>query len=139
MSFQQKSITTMLGIMITVYAAYFIRIFRLLSEQSVNEIEYKGLLLIVILTMTVMAVIAHIVIAATKPDEAGEYDERDQLISLRSSRIAGIVLFICAFSVLGLVMNSPPLFWVAQALIASLALSDIVLRVSMLVYYSRGA
>lgn len=94
-------------------------------------------MLVIGISVVLMAV-GIIIIAISKPSEAGEVDERDHKVSLLSSRIAGIVLTVCVFSVLGLLMSGAHIFWIAQALIASLALSEMVMRVMMLIYYQRG-
>jgi len=138
MSYQQKSVSAVLAIQLLVYAWYFTHILGQVSELGVEQVEYKVLLMLVIGLTVVLAIVGQIIIAISKPSEAGEVDERDRQIGLLSSRVGGIVLIICVFSVLGLLMSGAQIFWIAQALIASLALSDIVMRVMMLMYYQRG-
>ncbi|MCF6262564.1 MAG: hypothetical protein L3J24_03120 [Xanthomonadales bacterium] len=138
MSYQQKSVSAVLAIQLLVYAWYFTHILSQVSELDIEQVEYKTLLMLMIGLIVVLSIVGQIIIAISKPSEAGEVDERDRQIGLLSSRVGGIVLIICVFSVLGLLMSGAQIFWIAQALIASLALSDIVMRVMMLIYYQRG-
>lgn len=138
MSFQQKGTYAMLGIQLFVYGWYFIYIFGRVSELGAEQVDYKVQLMFTIGATVVFTAVALIIIAIRKPEEAGDVDERDQKISLLSARVAGVVLLVCVFSVLGLLMSGASVFWIAQALIASLALSDMVMRSAMLVYYQRG-
>ncbi|MCF6226087.1 MAG: hypothetical protein L3J22_07285 [Xanthomonadales bacterium] len=138
MSFQQKATSAILAIHLLVYAWYFTYILSQVSELGVEQVEYKSLLMLVIVVSVVLVAVGVVIVGISKPSEIGEVDERDHKVSLLSARVAGIFLTVCVFSVLGLLMSGAHIFWIAQALVVSLVFSEIVMRVTMLIYYQRG-
>lgn len=91
------------------------------------------------LAVTVLAIIAHAVIALVlAPSEAGTTDERDQVVDLRGEWLGGFVLAAGIICGLALTIFEIHVFWIAQVLLGSLVLSEIVKDARTLVLYRQG-
>ncbi len=71
--------------------------------------------------------------------QANAFDERDWLVGVRSERIAGYVLALGVWVGIGLAIARIDVFWIAQALIASLVVAELLEGTLKVVLYRRGA
>lgn len=138
MSFREKSTATILVGYLVVYGWYFTRVVSAAGSGPVTDIDYQGLLFVMVGVLVAATVVAQILIAILAPAEAEQVDERDRLISLRGDRISGWVVTIGALAALGLAMIEADWFWIAHTLLAGLVLAEIFKATSMLVNYRRS-
>ena len=148
MSFREKSILASLFSVLFVYGGYFAGI---LSGDEVNTIGAMSYAMIgVVISLVVVEVVLHIVIAAfdTEGAESAD-DERDLLISGRASRISqvllstGMVLVLISMLMMGIdeqvpSYGPPTLFEVANLLLFFLVFSEAVHYGAQVYYYRRG-
>lgn len=135
-SFEEKSVwITLLGLVAT-FAIYCFAATRMLSAGIMVVAPYIGLLVGVTVLLIVLLVVSHIVVAiASRPDGR---DERDRLIEWRAESHSSWVLAVGVFAaIVGLALPIGAA-WVANGLLASLFLSEILKHVLQLVYYRRG-
>ena len=92
-----------------------------------------------VVPLVVLTVISHIVLALVNPREAGAYDERDRLITLRGEHVGGFVLAVGVFVSLVLAMAESPSFWIANALLLGWVLAELTAGAIRIVPYRRGA
>lgn len=140
MSFQEKSAWIMLALVALVYGWYFAVVFDVAASQEavVRDIAYRGMMLVTVVVLTVSAAVSHIVIAVASPREADKTDERDKEINRHGEYIGGFVLGVGALVALGLAMFEVDHFWIANAILAGLVLSELVSGVTNIVLYRRG-
>lgn len=138
MSFQEKSTWIMLAVILAVYGWYFAVIGLEIGDIAVAEIAYRPLMLVTVGALVVLAVAAHIVIAVAAPKDADASDERDREINRNGEYVGGYVLGVGALFALGLAMFEVEHFWIANAILAALVLSEIVSGVTKVVQYRRG-
>jgi hypothetical protein len=79
-----------------------------------------------------------IVLAVVDRRQADDEDERDRLIERRGDQVGGYVLAVAALVGMGLAMVEGAYFWIANALLAGLVLSELVKGIVMLSAYRRG-
>ena len=139
MSFQEKSAWIMLTFVVLVYGWYFTVVFGdVAAQEAVRDIAYKGLMLVTVVVLTVLAALSHIVIAVASPRDADKTDERDKEINRLGEYAGGYVIGVGALVALGLAMYEVEYFWIANAILAGLVLSEIVSGVTKIVFYRRG-
>lgn len=138
MSFQEKSTALMLGLIVIVYGWYFATVASQVGETPVADIDYQPLMLGTVAALVVLAIVGHILITAVPSYEGDETDERDRIIDLKGEGIGGYVLATGTLVGLFLAMAEYEPFWIANALLAGLVLSEIVTSASKLVYYRRA-
>jgi len=145
MSFHEKSNAVMLGIMALVAGLYVVLVagdLRGVPADAVGEVRYVTTLAFAMGVFVVLAVVAHILIAALAARSDGEVadaaDERDHLIDLRGERRGGFVLHVGVLAALGLALKGGEPFWIAHALLAGLVLAEMVKATSKLIDYRRG-
>lgn len=138
MSFEAKSTAATLVSLLAVYGWYFVTVFRLAAADSAGEPAYRGLLLVATIAFVVIVAVSHILLALASPKSVSVSDERDRLFDVRGEAKGGIALAGGVLVGLALVLMEAPMFWVAQTLMASLVLGEIVKAVFKLVDYGRG-
>lgn len=138
MSFQEKSTWAMGAITIAVYAGYFAVLLGRVGEGSVSEIDYQPLMLTTVLALVVLAVVSHILIAAANPREADRTDVRDREINRFGEYVGGYVLAAGALAALAMAMIEVQYFWIANAILLALVLSELVSLGTKAVLYRRG-
>lgn len=137
MTFKEKSIAAMTATQVLVFGAYFTLVWGRLAGSPAREVAYVGLLIPVVVVSVLLAILAHAVIAALAPSEAGVEDERDLVIGLRGDRVGGFVLATGVFTALVLSMVQAPTFWIAQALLATMVAAEVAAGVTKLTRYRR--
>lgn len=139
MSFQEKSAWVMLALVALVYGGYFTVVLGdIASLDSVRDIAYRGMMLGTVIVLVVLATISHIVIAISNSSGADESDERDREINRFGEYVGGYVLGVGAVVALGLAMFEVEHFWIANAILAGLVLSEIVSGLTKIISYRRG-
>ncbi len=138
MSYREKSAAVVLAGYLVVYTWYFARIVEAARSAPIAEIDYQGLLIVMVGVLVAATVVVEILIAVVAPSEAEQVDERDRLIALRGDRTAGWVVTIGALAGLGLAMIEVDSFWIAHALLAGLVLAEVFKAIAMLVNYRRS-
>jgi hypothetical protein len=139
MTFQEKSTLTMTALLVLVFGWYFTLVLGPIAGSPARELAYTGLMVAVVALLVILAAVSHAVLAIAFRSQANADDERDQLIALRSERIAGYILAVGVCAGIGLAMMQSDTFWIAQVLIGALVLAEITDGVIKLVLYRRGA
>lgn len=138
MSFQEKSTLAMTVILTLVFGWYFVLVLGSIADTPARDIAYTGLMVGVIATLTVLAIVSHVVLAIADREQLDDADERDRLVGWRAGNVGGYVLAVGVFAGIGLAMVRADQFWIAQVLIAGLVLAEIVEGVTKLILYRRG-
>lgn len=140
MSFTEKSTWASLAIILLVFTGYFSSVFEGLMDGTLSKPETFGLFMGALVMLIVLEVALHIVLALVNAREANQAaDERDKLIAMRAGNISGWVL---AIGVLGIAaqtfiydLNS---LWMANLLLFTVYVSQVVCYVLQLFFYRRG-
>lgn len=139
MSFQEKSNWVMMVLIAVVYGVYFAVVFGdLASMPGVRDVAYRAMLVGTVVVLTILAAVTHIILAVASPKEADTNDERDRSINRFGEYVGGFVLAATVFVGMGLAMVEIEHFWIANALLAGLVLSELVAGVTKAVLYRRG-
>ena len=140
LTFQEKSNWVSLIILSVVWVNYFSRIQPALSTGTINREESIGLFIGAVVVLVILEVVAHIVLAVSNVKTADQpADERDKTISNKAGNIAGWVLAFCVVPIGGLAMfKEVSSVLIANLLLLSLVLSQIVDYALALFYYRRG-
>lgn len=138
MTFKAKTTAIMLVTLTIVYGWYFIQMLPEIAETPVSEIGYQGVMLATVVLFVILFVAGMIVLAAADRRQADDEDERDQLIERRGDQVGSYVLLVAALAAMALAMVEGDYFWIANALLAGLVLSELVKGVVMLAAYRRG-
>ena len=139
MPFEEKSVIATTGAHVVVFGVYFFVVARWLASTAADRIVYQPLLMFTVVPLVVLTVASHVVIAATRPKEAGAHDERDERIALRGSRVGAYVLAVGAFTGIALAMAEFPPFYIAHALLLAWVVAEVGDGVRKIVLYRRGA
>lgn len=138
MSFQERS-TWILGvIMLVVYGWYFTTVFAGIDDPAMTAVGYKGMMVATVIVLVILAVVTHIIIAIADPKGADQNDERDREINRYGEYVGGYVLAVGAVIAMGMAMLEMDSFWVANAILAGLVLSELVSAGVKIVLYRRG-
>lgn len=138
MSFQEKSAWVMLTLVVLVYGWYFATVLGEVPSAAVAEIPYRGAMLATVLVLVALAAVTHVIIAMASPADADKSDERDLSINRYGEYVGGYVLGAGALVALGLAMFEVEHFWIANAILAGLVLSEIVSGATKVFLYRRG-
>lgn len=138
MSFEEKGAWAYLVGAIVIPALYARHVFGQLGQLPVAEMVWVRPMLIAIGAGIVVGIAATVLIAATKPSEAGQRDVRDKEISRFGDYVGGIVLSGMVVGVLALTMFEVEHFWIANAIYAAYISQAITSSVVKLVAYRRG-
>lgn len=139
MSFQEKSAWLMLALMVVIYGVYFAVVLGDIAVlESVRDFDYRGLVLATVVALVVLASFSHIMIAIVAPRDADRNDERDKEINRFGEYVGGYVLGAWALVGMVLAMLEVEHFWIANAILAGLVLSEVVSGVTKIFFYRRG-
>ncbi len=142
MSFREKSAwITLIALVIVaaLWVAHFPweRPFTLAPDP--NPIVFEALVLAT-LSLVVIVVIAHIVVAIRAPREASApADERERLIGLKATRMAAYVYAALSLGSIFLIHHGANQFGVAYAILFSFVIAEIVSCVARIAYHRRGS
>ena len=138
MSFEEKGTWAYLAGAVVIPAIYFVHVLGQLGPTPVAEIDWVRPMLVAIAVGIATGIASHVLIAMTKPSEAGQRDVRDKDISRFGDYVGGIVLSIVVVAVLMLAMFEVDHFWIANAIYAGFVLQAISSSTVKLVAYRRG-
>jgi len=137
-SFEEKSVWIQLVGMIIGLGAYFVTAGRMLAAGITALPAYLGVFLAAVLFMVVVLVVGHIVVAIFSRRNDFDTDERDRIIGWRAESNSGWVVAAGVVCALGAMVAGIELAWIANGLLASLFLSEVLGYVLRIVYYRRG-
>lgn len=137
MSFREKTAWISILSMGAIYALYFRSTIR--SGSLARGVHFGGLLETVI-ALVIVQVALTIAVAIMSPKEAGAApDERDKLISLRSTRFSYALLSGCVACACFFAAFTPPIVFNTNVLLFILVMAEILRSASVIVQYRRGA
>jgi len=137
-SFEEKSVWIQLVGTVIGLGAYFLIAGRMLAAGITALPAYLGVFLAAILFMVGVLVVGHIVAAIVSRRNDFDSDERDRIIGWRAESNSGWVLAAGVVCALGAMVAGIELAWIANGLLASLFLSEVLGYVMRIVYYRRG-
>jgi hypothetical protein len=139
-SFQEKSNLAVLAALLLVFGGYFGFVLPgIAGGGTVPPASAVGAVLVgPTVVLAVLLAASHGLIAILSPADAGETDERDQLIQMRADARAGYALVFGVFGVLLLLFLEVEPFWIANALLGAVAASEIVKSLLRAIAYRRG-
>jgi heme/copper-type cytochrome/quinol oxidase subunit 2 len=139
MSFKARTTAVMLVVVAIVYGWYFAQLLLEAASTPVDEIDYQGLLFVMVVILVVLFTIGVAVLAALARREANEdEDERDKLIEMRGAQVGRDVLTVAVLVAMGVAVVGGAQFWIANILLAGLVLGELAKGTVMLVRYRRG-
>jgi len=140
MTFREKSYWASLLIMSLVWINYFVRIRPALIDGSITRADSAGLFAGALVTLIILEVFVHIVLAVSDPKTADQpSDERDKTIGYKAGNLAGWVLGICVVMIGALAMfRDVSSVLLANLLLLALVLSQCADYALSLYYYRRG-
>lgn len=135
-SFEEKSVWITLSSLVATFAVYFVLAARMLSAGVLVVAPYVALLAVTTVLLVIIVTAGHIVVVlASRPDGR---DERDRLIEWRAESNSSWLLAVGVLAaIVGLALGLGAA-WIANGLLASLFLSEVLKQVMQLVYYRRG-
>jgi hypothetical protein len=137
-SFEEKGTWAYLAGAVVIPALYFIHVTRQLGAVPVDQVVWVRPLVIAIVAGILVGIASTMLIAITKPSEAGVKDVRDKDISRFGDYVGGIVLSVVVVGVLVLTMLRVEHLWIANAIYAGFVAQAITSSVVKLVAYRRG-
>ncbi len=137
-SFEEKSVWIQLICMVVGLGAYFVIAGRMLAAVVTVLPAYLGLFIASVVFMVVLLVVGHIVVAIAWRKNGIERDERDRLISWRAESNSGWLLATGVLCAIAAMVAGIELAWIANGLLASLFLSEMLGYVLRIVYYRGG-
>lgn len=138
MTFREKSTALLLAILLIVYGNYFLDLWHDMKVVPVEQIAYQGRMTFMVIALVVLAIIGHVVISGTAPEEADQVDERDRAIERVGDQWAGYVLAGWALAAMAMAMFELPHFYIANNILAGLVFSEVLKSALMLYHYRRG-
>jgi hypothetical protein len=137
-SFLEKSAWVMISIIVFVYGRYFLVVFNRIGDFELDEIPYRAEMLWALITLVVLVAASHIVLAIASPRDAEQRDERDKEINRFGEYVGGYVLGAATVVALGMTIAEVEHFWIANAILAGLVLSEITSGLTKVTLYRRG-
>ncbi len=138
MSFREKSAWIALVTYGAVFGGYFFLLWQNWAD-SYGRFLSIGLLVGAVLALVVIAATLTIVAALLNPKEANApADEREMLIDLKAERTASYTLTVGVIMLIGALLLGWNAHLVANLLLASMVVSELVKATTQIVYYRRG-
>jgi hypothetical protein len=138
MGFVEKNTLLYLVISVLGSLSYAITILVRSRGVALTEVAYVGPMLLTIGAAIVAGIVGNMIIAFTKPEEAGQKDVRDEQIARFGSNIGQAFVVIGSVSALLLSMFEMKHFWISNAIYAGFVFSAIVGSFAQLVAYRKG-
>src|ERR1700759_4463879 len=101
-SFREKSAWISFAVILVVFIPYFLNVFRLFADRTLNAGAVVGLFVAATIFTIALQVVLHVACAILSPPEVT--DERDRAIQLKSFRIAYGILAVCLFLWIGAIV-----------------------------------
>lgn len=139
MSFREKSAWVALLTYGVVFGAYFFTIWRAWDESYGQGLSI-GLMVGAVVALIIVAIVLNVVLALFHPKTANAgADERETLIDLKAERISSYVQSIGVVCLIGALLIGWNAFLVANLLLASLVIAELVKALAQIAYFRRGA
>lgn len=139
MSFREKSAWIALTAYGLVFGSYFYLLWRSWDERYGQGLSI-GLMVGAVVTLVIIATALTIIAALSAPKEANApADERETLIDLKAERIASYTLSTGVVLLIGALLMGWSGILVANLLLASMVISELVKAVAQIIAYRRGA
>jgi len=135
-SFEEKSVWIQLGAMTIGLGAYFVIASRMLASGVREMSAFAALFMVAVAAMVLLLIFAYAVAAMTSKVEAR--DERDRLIAWKAEHRSGWLTAVGVLAAVTCMVAGVESVWVANLLLLSLALSEMLGFVLQIVYYRRG-
>jgi fatty acid desaturase len=136
-SFEEKSAWVTLLALVAVFGCYFLMAARMLSA-GVTETATPFVPLFIVITVLLVIVLAVGHAAAAIVSGGDKRDERDQQIERRAESNSGWILAVGVISAVFALALPIGKAWIANGLLMSLVVSEVVNYVLRLYYYRRG-
>jgi len=138
-SFREKSAWIALVTYGGVYGVYFVALTQGWDERWGQGLSI-GLMVAAVVALVVIATVLTIIAAIFSPKQANApADERETLIELKSERWASYTLSVGVVCLIGALLVGWNPFLVANLLLASMVLSELVKAIAQIAYFRRGA
>lgn len=137
LSFSERSSIATIGSLVAAFGGYAVVVARH-SGPSVNESDYKPLMVVAVVAFAVLMAISHGLLAAIAPKSAGEFDERDRLIEDASKRPGSFILASGVCCVLFLALREASYFSIANTLLGFWVISELITHVLKVVKYRQA-
>jgi hypothetical protein len=139
MSFREKSAWVSLITYGLVFGGYFLTLSRAWDESYAQGLSI-GLMVGAVVALIIVAIVLNTAIALFTPKEAtAPADERETMIDLKAERIASYTLSIGVLCLIGALLMGWNAYLVANLLLASMVISELVKAVAQIAYFRRGA
>ncbi len=138
MAYREKSAWVMVLAVVGVYGWYFAEVIPGAVGVDVTDIDYRERLFFTVIFLVLAAIAGHVVAALADPDETDVADERDREINRFGEYIGGFVLGVTAVAAVLMAAYEVPHFWIANAVLFGMVVSEIVSNITQIVAYRRG-
>ena len=138
MSYDEKNAWALGVIAVLTYGAYAAWVLVQAQEVPIVDVAYVWPMVTAIGTAIVLGIIAAIVFAIMRPDEAGVSDERDREINRRGEQVGQSFVVIGGTAVILLAMIEAPYFWIANAMYLAFVLSAVLSTIVKAIGYRWG-
>ena len=143
LSFQEKSAWGLLIGIVVVSIFYFPAAFRIVGHVT-HPAPLIAISVVGVVALVIIETVYHIIIAV--PSRDAPADERDQLIDLKSERVASIALGLGLFGLVGWIfarsalptLQGPQPLTIAVVILLAITASEIVKLVCQIWYYRTG-
>lgn len=139
MSFREKSAWVALLTYGLVFGAYFAALSRAWNEAYAQGLSIC-LLIGAVVVLIIVAVVLNTLIALFNPKQANApADERETMIDLKAERIASYTLSVGVVCLIGALLVGWNAYLVANLLLASMVVAELVKALAQIVSFRRGA
>lgn len=139
MSFREKSAWVALVTYGVVFGGYFFTLWRAWDDSYGQGLSI-GLMIGAVVTLIIVAIVLNVVLALFHPNTANApADERETLIDLKAERISSYVQSASIVCLIGALLVGWNAFLVANLLLASLVIAELVKALAQIAYFRRGA
>lgn len=138
MSFREKSAWISLITYGVVFGGYFLTLWRAWDESYAQGLSI-GLMIGAVVALIIVAIVLNTVIALFHPKTANApADERETMIDLKAERIASYTLSIGVICLIGALLMGWNAFLVANLLLASMVIAELVKALAQIAYFRAG-
>ena len=139
MSFREKSAWISLITYCVVFGGYFFTLWQAWDESYAQGLSI-GLMVGAVVVLVIVAIVLNTIIALFHPKTANApADERETVIDLKAERIASYTLSIGVICLIGALLMGWNAFLVANLLLASMVIAELVKALALIAYFRRGA
>ncbi len=139
MSFRERSAWVALITYGLVFGGYFFTLWQAWGDGYGQGLSI-GLMFGAVVTLVAVAAVLNIAIALFSPKEANApADERETLIDLKAERISSYTLSVGVVCLIGALLIGWNAYLVANLLLASLVISEMVKALAQIAYFRAGA